>query len=272
MWENRWVVLVPGRPSWVEKRARKILREFDETRTFPFTIIPGKERYHAVVEEGYEQTEMELWLADGFSREVEEPVYAIEGRDMDPLVSRYLKGVESLVRQEAETLVRSVGCTVPWLDAPPPPPRKPAWATVVLIQGLTEAQVRQGLAKQFKHLRPEDFIITETPQGLLMRDVRGWLGMAMVHLSIRFPRATIYTVRCKPGLEKMDVSVSHKKQESQFVLPPGSGVKGFGSRDVTDILGERTPERILAALGIPQEWFQLRDDLPAGFAPKHQGS
>ena len=271
-WRNRWVVLVPGKVAWVEKRARELLEDYYDEKVDAFIVVPGEGRYQALVETGDWDHEPHRVLGDAFSREVDEPVYSIERREDNPDITCFLRGEESDVRREPEKLVRSLKCKVPWFDEPPPPPHKAPWVTVVLIQGLDESRVRTALARRYKHLRPGDFVITESPEGLLMRDDKGWLGMAMVDLALLHPRATIYTVRAMPDLEAMAITMRHKKDDATFTLPPGSGVTGFGGREVTEILGERTPERILAALGIPKEWFQMRDDLPAGVAPKPQGS
>ena len=79
------------------------------------------------------------------------------------------------------------------------------------------------------------------------------MNFAHIVLSERFPHATVYGVTASPRLDIF----------SATVLRGGEGVEEFAQPPsefppvpaVSEIKGERSPERILAALGIPAEWF-----------------
>jgi hypothetical protein len=83
--------------------------------------------------------------------------------------------------------------------------------------------------------------------------VRICLGDSELHLAFRFPRATIYSVTATPNLDFFVVVVRHKREALKFMPPPHEEPPS----NIHEVMGERTPERILAALGIPREWFQL---------------
>jgi hypothetical protein len=73
-------------------------------------------------------------------------------------------------------------------------------------------------------------------------------------LSQRFPLATVYSVTATPSLDFFIVRVTRERETQKFAWPP----KEFPLFPVLhEVMGERTPERILAALGIPKEWFRL---------------
>jgi hypothetical protein len=126
---------------------------------------------------------------------------------------------------------------------------------VVLIQGLSATRVLNALAKKAGRPLPDGYYrLEEAPQGLLLRDGTCELTVEDVELSQRFPLATVYSVAAKPSLDFFVVNVTHKRKTEQFAWPP----KEFPLFPVLhEVMGERTPERILAALGIPKEWFRL---------------
>jgi hypothetical protein len=70
----------------------------------------------------------------------------------------------------------------------------------------------------------------------------------------RLPRAVVYGVTARPALEDMVVNVMQGRRIEQFSYPPEDSPL---FPPIHEVKGERTPERILAALGIPQEWFRL---------------
>jgi hypothetical protein len=82
----------------------------------------------------------------------------------------------------------------------------------------------------------------------------GGLGFAHITLSERFPLATVYGVPASPSLDIFIVSIMRGEEGiGQFAQPPRE--TPFYP-PVSEIKGERTPERVLAALGIPAEWFR----------------
>jgi hypothetical protein len=255
IWRPQWTVLVPGKPALLEERAREILEDFDEGNDYTFTVIPGQGRYHAVVETGSRQTELEAVLGDAFSREVSEPVYSIEGREEEPYISCFVGGKETPVDQEPEDLVRSLGCTVPWFDEPPLPPYKPQTRHVALIQGVSAEKVRKTLeTRRVLPLQPGAYRLEENPLGVLLADGLKPIGSSANYLSSRFQRATIYSIIASPDLENFSVMVMKGQTTNEFLPPPR--VSTFFPA-VHEIMGERTPEAILAAMGIPKEWFKL---------------
>ena len=254
-WRRRWVVLVPGKAAWVEKRTHEILEEVGDGSEIHFMVIPGKGRYQAVVEQGYHDSSSEILLAAHFSLDCEEPVYAIEGVEEFPYITRFLKGKESREDQEPEDLVRLLGCVMPWTEEPPKKPLQRHTRTVALIKGLSKAKVLHALEKEAgQPLPPGYYRLEETPQGLLLSDGLCQVGSEDVAVAERFPRAIVYGVTAKPNLEVFFVNVMQGRRIEQFSYPPKESPL-FPVLD--EVMGERTPERILAALGIPKDWFRL---------------
>jgi hypothetical protein len=253
-WRRRWVVLVPGEVAWVEKQTREILEEVGDGSAIHFTIIPGRGRYQAVVEDGFHESSPEVLLAAHFSLEREEPVYAIEGVAEFPNIFRFLKGGEEETGDlEPEDLVRSLGCELPWMQEPPRKPHKKPTRTAALIQGLSAARVRKTLEEQEVPMPPGAYHLEESPQGLLVKEISGVLSFALSRLAYRFPLATVYSVTATPNLDFFVVYVSNDRKTVKFVPPPK---EASNLPALHEVMGERTPERILAALGIPKEWFQ----------------
>jgi hypothetical protein len=255
-WRRRWVVLVPGEVAWVKRRTRELLEEHDDGREHPFLVVPGQGRYQIIVEgDGPPDVGPHALIGRLLSLECDEPVYAIEGTEEYPYVYRFLKGKEEAEDQEPDALIRALGCVNEWTVEPPPEPLKKTARTVVLIQGLSATQVLNALAKQVGRPLPAGFYrLEEVPQGLLLTDGTAGLGFADIRLSRRFPRATFYAVTASPDLGFFQVTVTQNKKTVQFVPPPKEATYYPA---IHEVLGEREPERILAALGIPKEWFQL---------------
>jgi hypothetical protein len=67
------------------------------------------------------------------------------------------------------------------------------------------------------------------------------------------PRATVYEVTTTPDLDTFFVRMYHGEGMGEFAHPPDAM---FEPPTLSEIKGERSPERILAALSIPPEWFQ----------------
>jgi len=109
-------------------------------------------------------------------------------------------------------------------------------------------------------LPPGCYRLEDTPKGLLIADGTAHLGSAVVSLSERFPLATVYSLMAEPDLRRFRVAVFQRGEGiGELSWPPGEWSTGFYP-PVSEIKGERTLERILAALGIPAEWLQPRLD------------
>jgi hypothetical protein len=239
----------------VERRAREILEEFEDGSEHRFMVIPGQGRYQAIVEKGPKGIGLEMWLGRLCSLECEEPVYAIDGVEDIHYAHLFLKGERRREDQEPEALVRSLGCKMPWFDEPPRKPWKKTARTAALIQGLSKSKVLRVLEKEVGHpLPPGYYHFEETPQGLLLAEGTGSLVFSMNRLAHRYPRATIYEVIASPTLDFFVVFVKHDRKTLEFAPPPEEAAYYPALHEV---MGERTPERILAALGMRKEWFLL---------------
>ena len=129
------------------------------------------------------------------------------------------------------------------------------WQGVALIQGLSATKVLNALAEEEGRPLPAGYYrVEETPQGLLMAEGSGALSFALIHLAYRFPLATIYEITATPSLNFFVVLVKRNRKTVQFVPPPDEATYYPA---IHEVMGERTPERILATLGIPKEWFRL---------------
>jgi hypothetical protein len=256
-WRRRWVVLVPGEVAWVERRTREILEEDGHGSEHHFMVIPGQGRYQAIVERDREKIGPEFLIGRLLSLECEEPVYVVEGVEEYPCVSRFVKGKEFTEDRKPGELARSLGCVNEWTVEPPLEPlklKKPT-RTAAVIQGLSATRVLHALAKREGRPLPTGYYrVEETPLGLLLGEGSGSLGFALNDLAFRFPLATIYSVTATPGLEFFVVLVARNREFVEFVPPPDEAT--FYPA-IHEVMGERTPERILAALGIPKEWFHL---------------
>jgi len=261
-----WAVLAPGTPAWIEKRARVALRlgeeeeEGDEPDEFEFEIVRGSGHYHAIIgmpsDVGAEGT-----IAEFLSLECQEPVYSILGSEpavdgWDPaLVDSYRRGVSEHLHVDPHDLARFLGCPFP----EPPGVEEPLYPfkTVALVEGVP---VQEALRALNESAKPEGFPspreslrIAETPRGLLLAS--GALQLAGAHLGLaeQLPRATVYEVTTMPDLDPFFVRMYHGGRFGEFAHPLDAT---FEPPTLSEIKGERSPERILAALGIPPEWFQ----------------
>lgn len=63
----------------------------------------------------------------------------------------------------------------------------------------------------------------------------------------------MHEVTITPELDPFFVRMYHGEGMGEFAPPPDAM---FEPPTLSEINGERSPERILAALGIPPEWFQ----------------
>ena len=99
----------------------------------------------------------------------------------------------------------------------------------------------------------ESYRLVETPRGLLIAPGVARLNGSHITLAGRLPQATVYGVTATPNLDAFIVHVYRGKRLSElFAQPPGCASR---PPTLSEIKGERSPERILAALGIPSEWF-----------------
>ncbi len=99
----------------------------------------------------------------------------------------------------------------------------------------------------------EYYRFEDTPLGLRISHETGDIGFSDINLSEWLPDVIAYGVIASSNLDRFFVNVLKGGEcIGHFALPPRED--SFVPR-VEDIKGERSPERILAALGIPVEWF-----------------
>jgi hypothetical protein len=247
-----WAVLAPGEPAWLERRAREIIL-LEEDEASPFEVIRGSGRYHAIV--GLEPEVGPEWpIAEDLSLECDEPVYSIE-RANDPwLVMMFRNGEGEIQEEDPESLAESLGCPLPGSEESSTPGGRKPLRSAALIEGVQAQEAHRVLEEDAgEPLAPGRYRLEDTPRGLLVASDTGDIGYADITLSERFPHATIYGVAASPSLDTFFVTV----------MRGGEGIEEFAKpREefpllpvVSEIKGERSPERILAALGIPPEWF-----------------
>ena len=258
-----WAVLAPGDPAWIEKRARVALRlgeeedEEDDMDEVEFKIVRGTGRYHAIIgtpgSVGDEET-----IAEFLSHECAAPVYSIFGTiapELNSIVYEYKGGSSRTMDVDPQELARFLGCSFP---QPPGVEEQPApFSTVALVEGVPVQEALRALEgsekpEGFPSPR-ESFRIVETPRGLLIAPGAARLAGTHIGLAERLPRATVYGVTTTPDLEPFFVSVYHGGGVEEFAQPPDEAPE---PPTLSEIKGERSPERVLAALGIPPEWFQ----------------
>ncbi|WP_143195834.1 hypothetical protein [Archangium sp. Cb G35] len=253
-----WAVLASGERTWLESRAYDALclekGEEDEEGS-PFEMSLGSGRYHALVGTNPVDVGAEIQIAKELSLECDEPVYSID-RANDPwLVMSWRNGVGEVKEVAPEALAKSLGCPLPDSEdtsdmAVSKPLRKAA-----LVEGIRAREAHLVLGEEAgAPLAPGLYRLEDTPQGLLLTGGTGSLGFAHITLSERLPHATVYGVTASPSLDIFFVNVLRGGAcIGQFAQPPYE-VPPFPVVD--DIKGERSPDRILAALGIPVEWFR----------------
>ncbi|HEX5744598.1 MAG TPA: hypothetical protein VFZ09_00060 [Archangium sp.] len=253
-----WAILAPGEPAWLERRARAIvMTEADEEdgKEPPFEVISGNGRYSAIAGTDPMDIGAELRIAEEVSLEVQQPVYSIDCANDPWLVMSWRNGVGEVQEVAPEALAKSLGCPLPDSDessdvAASKPLRKAA-----LVEGIRAQEANRVLEEDAgAPLVPGHYRLEDTPQGLLLTGGTGSMGFAHVTLSERLPHSTVYGVTASPGLDTFYVSVLRGGEcIGQFAQPPYA-VPPFPV--FSDIKGERSPERILTALGIPAEWFR----------------
>lgn len=252
-----WAVLAPGEPSWMKKRAFAALGleegEEDEEGP-PFELSLGSGHYHALVGTNPIDVGAEIQIAKELSLECDEPVYSIE-RANDPwTVMSWRNGTLDIVEVDPEALAESLGCPLPGSEdysslSATPPLRK-----VALLEGVRAQEAHRVLEEDAgEPLAPGRYRLEDTPRGLLLAGGTGSMNFAYIIVSERLPHATVYGVSASPDMSTFIVKVLQGGEcIGQFALPPREDTF-FPA--ISEIKGERSPERILAALGIPAEWF-----------------
>jgi hypothetical protein len=219
----------------------------------PFELIPGSGRYHAIVGMELMDVGAEMQLAEELSLECDEPVYSIEQVSDTWTVFSFRKGVGRVEELAPGKLSRSLGCPLPGSEESSPRTTTPL-RKVALVEGVRAQEAHRVLEEDAgETLAPGYYHLEDTPRGLLIASGTGDVGFADMTVSEHFPHATVYGVIASPGLDVFYVTV----------MRGGEGLEGFAQPPdefpplpvVSEIKGERSPERILAALGIPAEWF-----------------
>ncbi|ATB41013.1 hypothetical protein CYFUS_006475 [Cystobacter fuscus] len=252
-----WAVLTPGEPARLERRVRAALMlEGDEEhgKGPSFEVIPGRGRYHAIVGADSSDVGAEFQIAKDLSREVDEPVYAID-RGNDPwAVTSWRKGVLEVLEVDPESLAESLGCLLPGRELPSDSSSKRPLRKVALVEGIRAQEASRALEDAGDPFPPGHYRFEDTPQGLRVSSETGDVGFADITLSERLPDVMAYGVIASPNLDMFFVNVLRGGEcIGHFALPPRDD--SFVPA-VRDIKGENSPERILAALGIPAEWFR----------------
>lgn len=253
-----WAVLAPGEPAWLERRARAIvMTEEDEEdgKEQPFEFIPGSGRYHAIVGTDPSDIGAEMQIAEALSLKCDETVYSIE-RANDPwAVTAWRNGVRDILEdRDPDSLAESLGCPLPGreetLDSPAGKPLR----AVALVEGVRAEEAHLVLEEAGDPFPPGHYRFEDTPRGLLISSGTGNIGFADITVSERISHATVYAVMASPDLDEFFVTVRRGGEGvEEFAQPPDEFPR---LPVVSEIKGERSPERILAALGIPAEWFR----------------
>ncbi|HEX5752807.1 MAG TPA: hypothetical protein VFZ09_41770 [Archangium sp.] len=254
-----WAVLAPGEPAWLERRARAIaMTEEDEEdgKEQPFELIPGSGRYHAIVGTDPIDIGAETQIAEALSLECDEPVYSINVANDPWLVMSWRNGaLDVLEDADPDSLAESLGCPLPGNESSSDSPARKPLRTVALIEGVRAEEAHRVLEEAAgEPLASRHYRLEDTPRGLRISSGTGDIGIADMTVSERFPHVTVYGVTASPRLDRFFVTVMRAGESiERFTQPlrPDPCVPTAG-----DIKGERAPERILAALGIPAGWFR----------------
>ncbi|HYO59074.1 hypothetical protein [Archangium sp.] len=253
-----WAVLTPGEPSRLERRVRAALmldEDGDDGKEPSFEVIPGTRRYHAIVGTDPSDVGAEMQIAKNLSLEVDEPVYSIE-RANDPwAVTSWQNGALEVLEEDPEVLAESLGCSLPSSEGSLARAARKPLRTVALIEGARTEEAHRVLEENYDApLSPGRYHLENTPRGLLLAGRKGGMNFADIILSERLPHATVYAVTASPSLDIFSVTKMRGGEGiEEFAQPPDE----FPHLPVvSEIKGERSPERILAALGIPAEWFR----------------
>ncbi|HYO54899.1 hypothetical protein [Archangium sp.] len=253
-----WAVLASGEPTWLESRAYDALGlekgEEDEEGP-PFEVSLGRGRYHGLVGSNPIDVGAEIQIAKELSLECDEPVYSIE-RANDPwTVMSWRKGTPDVLEEDPESLAKSLGCPLPGGEKSSSRAARSPLRKVAVVEGVRAQEAIRVLEEDAgEPLTPGRYRLEDTPRGLLISSGTGDIGYADITVSERIPHATIYAVIASPDLDEFIVTVRRGGEGvEEFAQPPDEFPR---LRVVSEIKGERAPERILAALGIPAEWFR----------------
>ncbi|HYO71024.1 MAG TPA: hypothetical protein VEU33_33590 [Archangium sp.] len=231
-------------PDWDEEDGEEL----------PFEVIPGSSRYHAIVGTDPGDVGAEIQLAEELSLECDEPVYSIE-RANDPwIVMSWRNGALEVLEVDPESLARSLGCPLPSREESSDSPANSPLRKVALVEGVRAEDARRVLDEADDPFPPEHYRLEDTPQGLRISSGTGNIGYADITVSERIPHATVYAVIASPDLDEFFVTVRRGGEGIEELAQPPDAFPRLPV--VSEIKGERSPERILAALGIPAEWFR----------------
>jgi hypothetical protein len=252
-----WAVLAPGGPSWMKKRAFAALGleegEEDEEGS-PFEISLGSGHYHALVGTNAVDIGAEMQIAEALSLECDEPVYSIERATDIGAVTAWRKGALEVLEVGPEALAKSLGCPLPGSEESSDRAARKPLRHVALVEGVRAHEAPRVLEEAGDPFSLEHYRFEDTPRGLRISSGTGDIGFADITLSERLPHATAYGVIASPSLDMFFVNVLRGGEcIGQFAQPPR---EDSFMPAVSEIKGESSPERILAALGIPAEWFQ----------------
>lgn len=253
-----WAVLAPGEPARLESRALAIaMPDWDEEdgEELPFEFVLGSGRYHAIVGVDPIDIGAEMQIAKALSLECDEPVYSIE-RANDPwTIMSWRNGALEILEVSPDGLATSLGCPMPSSVASSDSPARKPLQAVALVEGVRAQEAIRVLEEEAgKPLTPGRYRLEDTPRGLLIASGTGDIGYADITVSERIPQATVYAVIASPDLDEFFVTVRRGGEGiEEFAQPPDVFPR---LPVVSEIKGERSPERILAALGIPAEWFR----------------
>jgi hypothetical protein len=232
-----------------------MLEEDEEDGKEPsFEVIPGLGRYHAIVGTDPLDVGAELRIAKELSLELDEPVYSLERAKEPWAVTSWRNGALEVEEVDPEALAKSLGCPLPGGTKTSGRAARKPLRTVALIEGVRAEEAQRALEENHQEpLRPGRFHLADTPRGTLLAGGTGGMNFADITVSERLPHVTVYGVTASPGLDMFSVTVMRAGEGiGRFTRPlrPDPCVP-----EVSEIKGESSPERILAALGIPAEWF-----------------
>ena len=253
-----WAVLAPVAPALLDTRARAALmfEEDEEDGKEPsFELIRGNGRYHAIASTDPDDLGAEMQIAEALSLECDEPVYSIERAKEPWAVTSWRNGASEVLEDEdPDELAESLGCPLPGHEESSDSPARKPLRTVSLIEGVRAEEARRVLEENYDApFSPGRYHLQSTPRGLLLVCGKG-MNFADIILSERLPHATVYAVTASPGLDIFSVTrIQGGEGIEEFAHPPDE----FPDLPVvSEIKSETKPERILAALGIPAEWFR----------------
>ncbi|ATB42071.1 hypothetical protein CYFUS_007547 [Cystobacter fuscus] len=252
-----WAVLAPGEPARLESRALTLVMpdwNEEDGEEQPFEVIPGSGGYHAIVGTDPSYVGAEMQIAEALSLESDEPVYSIE-RANDPwTVTSWRNGSLEILEVDPDSLAESLGCPLPSREKPSDSPTIKPLRKAALVEGVRAEEAHRALQEADDPFPPGHYRLEDTPRGLLIASGTGNIGYADITVSELYPHATVYAVIASPDLHEFFVTVRRGGEGvEEFAQPP----EDFPRLPVVgDIKGERSPERILAALGIPAEWFR----------------